>query len=262
MRGMGFIPDLLAHVEEDALLRPMIERSGESSLAGVTPYFASSRDYRHLIDAVKDQGRTNSCWAQFISSATYLAGQAQGLPMRRPSVLWAYAVGRYASTPGILVDLGTQPRPGLLGLEEHGLVAEADWPFNPSEVNDAPPFTLDTIAADAKLTGYHLIDDASSSPDQMRAALDKGHFPGLALEVHESFNDHNGSDVYDEPRGDRLGLHMVTCVGYRPGAILILNSWGTSWGDFGCAWLSDRFVRSHYAKHRCVITTAPAALAV
>lgn len=266
MIGFGFIPDRLAHTEEDAIARPLFGTTGSSSLDQVGDDYASSRDYRHLDDGVTNQLSTNSCWAQFVSNACYLAGQeahwrGTGPAINRPSVLWAYAVGRYKTTFGKLVDLGTRPRDGLEGLGEHGLVAEKDWAFNAAEINDAPPFDLDLKAIDSKLTGYYFIGDAAASPEQMRAANDKGHFPGLALDVHESFIDHNGDGVYEEPSGDLRGLHMVTVVGYRPGSILIKNSWGTNWGDDGYAWLSDRFVRSHYVKHRCVITAAPSGLA-
>lgn len=262
MKGLGFIPDLLEHIEEDVALRPLFHRGqAAAELAGVSTTFNTSRDWRHLVDFVPDQGPTNRCVGWYASSALYLAGLAQNNPIKRPSAKWLYDVARYLHTPGVLIDIGCRPHLLMAAAEEHGIVAEDDCPTTLSNVNEPPPFGVDITAANARLTAFHVIPDPWTSPDQIRAALDKGHFPGIAIEVHESFDDYRGQDVYDEPRGDFRGLHMLTCVGYKPGAVLFLNSWSTSWGDDGYGWLSDRFVASPYTRHRMVATAAPMALA-
>lgn len=261
-RGMGFIPDRLADIEEDSILRPLFGRgAGESELAGVTSSYAASKDWRHLVDYVPSQGITNRCVGWYASSALYLAGLAQNNPIKRPSAKWLYDVARYLSTPAKLIDVGCRPRDLMVASQEHGIVAEDDCPTTVANVNDPPDFGVDIAAASARLDAFYLIWDPDSSAEQIRAALDKGHFPGIGIEVHESFSDYRGIDIYDEPSGDFRGLHMLTCVGYRPGAICVLNSWSKSWGDDGYGWLSDRFIRSHYTKHRMVCTAAPASLA-
>ena len=255
-RGMGFIPDSLADQFAAREQRPVVGVGSHALLSG-TGSIATSRDWRHLLDRVSDQGPTNSCVGQFVSSAVYLAGQAQNAPVLRPSALWSYAVARLRDHYGQLVDLGCRPSQMMLGCEENGLVAESRWPFEVDAVNVAPPFDADIAGADALLTGWYSAD-MMDIPAALRLALDKGHFPGLAMEVHEDFGNVNGFDVYDEPRGDLVGSHMVTLVGYRPGAFLLLNSWGRTWADEGCCWVSERFVASHYCKQRVVVTAAPA----
>ena len=259
-RGTGFIPDRLQHVVEDREVRPLFDRAGVSRLVGVDQSFARSRDWRHLIDQVQDQSTTSSCVSQFVSSGVFLAGAAQNNPIPRPSALWAYAVGRWSDQRDELVDNGCRPRDMLAALAIHGLISAERWPFAVADVNVGPPIDADISAADALLTDWYAVAEGPDAPDQNRAALDKGHFPGIAIDVHEGFFDYQGG-IYDEPEGELKGLHMVTCVGYRPGSILILNSWGDGWGDQGCCWLSDRFVASHYAKQGVAIAAAPAALA-
>lgn len=255
-RGMGFLCDSLADQFAARTERPLVGVGSRALLSAAGP-LATSRDWRHLLDRVSDQGPTSSCVWQFISTAAYLAGQAQNTPVKRPSVLWGYAVTRWKDQYGQLFDLGCRPSQAMFCGQEHGLVAEDRWPFEVDAVNVAPPFDADVAGADALLTGWYSAD-LMDIPSALRIALDKGHFPGLAMEVHEDFWDVNGFDVYDEPRGDFVGNHMVTLAGYRPGAFLLLNSWGRQWGDEGCTWVSDRFVASHYCKQRMVVTAAPA----
>lgn len=272
MRGMGFIADEPHHRAADALDRPFIGEQRVGLLRYSEPkdvrLSRTSRDWRHLRDRVSDQKGTNSCVGQFVSTAVYMAGQAQaslgtGVAVKRPSALWSYGVARLrASGGGQLVDLGCSPRHMMLGAQEHGIVAEERFPFDPALVNGPFPVDLDLAGADALLTGYYMID-ADDADEHFALALDKGHFPGLALDVYENFYDANGSEPYDDVAGEQRGSHMVTATAFRPDPmggfqIGIDNSWSLGWGDDGFLWLTSRFVRSRHVQHRTVITAAPA----
>ncbi len=249
-RGLGCIPCSLEEAETDRLQRHVI------GLIGTSSYTALSVDHTHLLDSVRDQGSTSSCVGQWFSNAIYLAGQAQGNPVARPSVRWSYAVSRYLGSPGQLVDFGTSPRLMCEGAERHGIVAESRLPFDAARIDEPPPFDADVAGADALFTGYYRAD---ADTDQLRRALELGQFPGIAISVHQSFVDwDNNGSVYDEPMGAFSGYHMVTLAGYRPGAFLVLNSWGAGWGEGGLCWMSDRFIRSQYTFDRYVVTAAPA----
>jgi C1A family cysteine protease len=55
---------------------------------------------------------------------------------------------------------------------------------------------------------------------------------------------------------------MLTGVGYRTnpdGSVdfLILNSWGTGWGNGGLCWMSSNFIASTHVFDRYVVTAAP-----
>ena len=275
-RGMGFRPDSLWDQWDDQWSRHAVSTIGRVGLLPMSASASSLRcDWRHLLDRVSDQKNSNSCVGQFVSNAVYLAGQAghslgRCAVVKRPSVLWSYAVARLrdlaaqgvpaAQRMAYLHDDGCQPRMMMLGCQENGLVAEERWPFDLASINAAIPFDLDIGAADATLTGWYGIS-APGSPDVMRAALDAGHFPGFALEVHENFTDASGAETYSDVRGDLVGYHMITAIGHRPGAILILNSWSENWGDGGCLWISDDIIASPYVTHRMIVTAAPSGLA-
>jgi C1A family cysteine protease len=248
MRGYGAIPDRLDVLDREG------RTNAVSGLVGSVPIYATSRDWTPLIDEVKDQRSTNSCVGWAFASAIYLAGQASGAHVERPSATWCYDVARYVATPGVLVDAGCRPRDMIEGLSSHGIVVDSRLPFDARRIDDAPPFDCDIASADALLTGHYRVDE--DVPTMFRMALDRGHFPCFALVVSQAFED-LGSTVYDEPNGAELGRHMVALVGYRPGAFRVLNSWGSTWANEGLCWISDRFVASHYVSDRYVITAAP-----
>lgn len=268
-RGTGYIADLPSHQGEDLRTRPLVhdERGlfTRDELVGAS----RSKDWRHLVDRPLDQGSTEACVAFFISNGVYLRGrvaEAQGIGPRvaRPSMLHLWAMTRYLDQEqaGVpverrqLVNVGTRPRNAFLAAQTHGLIAEDRWDFDPADMNVPPPFDADIAGADALLTGYYAIG-AEHAFDMMCSALDRGHFPGFAIDAYENLFDHNGTSTYDEPRGEQRGAHMVTAVGYRPDEILIWNSYGPGWGDDGFAWFSRRLIESTFVKQRFVVTGAP-----
>lgn len=258
---MGYKPDLLAEQGEDRDERPL--RDEHVGLIRERVGISSSRTWVHLVDRVLDQSSTNSCVGQSLSTAIYLRGAYElamgiGPGVARPSALWSYGVARWKDSAGALVDDGCRPRQALYGAQEHGIVSDARWPFDPADVNVAPPFDLDLAGADALLTGWYSADGDANTADAMRAALDVGHFPIFAIDVYENFFEYHGLDVYSQPAGAWRGQHMLTAIAYRPGAIGFLNSWGADAHDGGFGWFADDFIRSHYTKQRLVVTAAPA----
>lgn len=250
MRALGAIPDTLDVVAEDIVKRPL------SQLVGFAASVRAERDHSPFLDAIYDQGVTNSCVGWWLSNAIYLAGQIAGTPVERPSVRWLYSVARWWDTPNVLNDWGCRPRSALMGATEHGVISSSALPWAEEDVNDRVPLEVDVAAAVVTLTGWYRAA-GGHIPTLLRLALDAGHIPGLALQVHDSFFQYT-SGIYDEPAGTMHGHHMVTVVGYRPGAFLVANSWGNGWGEAGFAWLSDHFVESHYVSDRYVVTAVPA----
>lgn len=270
LRGTGYIADLPSHQGEDLRTRPLVHDElgllTREEIVGV----ARSKDWRHLCDGRPDQSSTEACVWFFLSNGVYLRGrvqEAQGIGPRveRPSVLYGWAMTRYLDQEqdGVpvdrrqLVNIGCRPRNAFLAAQRHGLVSEERWSFDPADMNVAPPMDNDIAAADALLTGYYAIG-GDHAFDLMCSALDRGHFPGFAIDAYENLFDHNGTSTYDEPRGAQRGAHMLTCVAYRPDEICVWNSWSASWGDDGFAWFSRRLVESTFVKQRFVVTGAPA----
>jgi hypothetical protein len=193
--------------------------------------------------------------SHWFSSALFIAGQGR---MPRISRRWSYAVARWMNTPGVLVDTGSIPRLICEGSEKHGIIAESRLPFDPATIDEPPPLDADLAGADALFHAYYRA--VGNIPILLRMAIAQGHCPGLAMRVHDNFVQW-GRDgtVYDDVDGEWRGNHMVTLVGFRPGAFRLLNSWGTGWSSDGFCWVSDRFVASHYTFDHLVVTGSPLA---
>lgn len=83
--------------------------------------------------------------------------------------------------------------------------------------------------------------------DAIKTALMDHGAMGTALHWSNSYYDSSSNSFYQSPSSSRDANHAVAIVGWddtkktdakNPGAWLIKNSWGTSWGDDGYFWIS------------------------
>jgi hypothetical protein len=82
------------------------------------------------------------------------------------------------------------------------------------------------------------------------AALARGWVAIIGIDVGGNF-DPDSSGYISYARGSGQGGHAVVACGYdrqkTPGRILIANSWGKDWGQFGFAWIENTFlIRTQY----------------
>jgi hypothetical protein len=138
-------------------------------------------------------------------------------------------------------------------LERMVAIGCATWATMPYDADDST--TPPTVAAFNEAKNYYgQLSRRIGVPGrptlesirEMKTWLDNKGYPFVvSLEVHTSFRDYRGEDLgvlLDAHSGPNLGLHAVAVVGYGDGigpggSFLIVNSWGTNWGDGGFAWL-------------------------
>lgn len=225
-------------------------------LVGVAP-LPDTVDFTNLVDHVRDQGQTNSCVGQALCRIAHVRAQIQGLSPEFPSALAAYTMGREAEMPSdpetALVDEGSIPRFVCQAMTKTGFVPESAWPLDPSKVNTVLPWDVMQRGIDHKLGGYYALpDDGPSRPQAIRQALAEGYPVAVALLVDQAFEEFTGAGTISALSGPVKGGHDVPILGYRPGAFYILNSWGSTWGYGGGAWVSDNVI----AADRCMDATA------
>lgn len=225
-------------------------------LVGADPAYAPARDWRDRLDVVPDQGASETCVAWLFSTAAYVAGQIQGAPIPRPSVRWIYACGSGWWTPGQGIDpAGRSIRATARQLARHGIIAEHRWPWDVTKVTDPNvPIDIDVAGADALLTGWYSAG-GGDLPTQLRMALDKGHIPGIAINVRESFDAYR-SGLY-APAGSSRGWHAIAVLGYTPTSFTVCANWGRSFGDEGFVHFPDAVIASPEVADAVVITAAP-----
>lgn len=212
---------------------------------GLTPdNLPDAQIYADQTPPAKWQAESESCVAFTMARIAHLRATLQGLQAVYPSELFIYALARLMEAPEApLVDSGSMPYFAAQALARVGFCPEDVWPFDESKVNEVPPWDAVKASIGHKLDGWYLIDASGAERcRQMRVALAAGYPVGIALEVTEAFEQFNGAGAFADANGPFVGGHYVSVIGYEPGQFLIRNSWGTSWGSGGDAWLADSYV--------------------
>ena len=124
-----------------------------------------------------------------------------------------------------------------------GQPVEAGWPYlDDLAATDPwiPPKTPGTLFyRDATETMGGLID--------IYASLDDGRPMIVVMNISNSFMDPTPDQPVNAPSSEpRLNTHAVIVVGYGETSggrcLLVRNSWGTSWGDNGYAWIDEDYL--------------------
>lgn len=253
--SLGYICD-----DADVVKRDLEERSSGRLLGSRIHQRPTAITHRHLVDQVQDQGDTGSCVGQAIASSIYLHGRFRGYPIDRPSAKGIYDIARLMKHPGDPVqDAGSSPGMAMLGIETYGIVAQYRWPLTNDNVNILPPLDVFIAGSSAKVTGWYRIPNGRSRVDDVESALEDGHFPVFGMPVDDAYMMWKSDDTWTGMVGDSRGGHMQCVIGYRPDALLVLNSWGESWGVGGCVWIS-KSVFTSATMDAYIITSAPSSV--
>lgn len=192
---------------------------------------------------VTDQGQLGSCTGHAVACALSARMAAQGVGSWLPSPLDLYLGGRQRAGT-VDRDAGAMLADVLGHAEEHGFAPDLHWPHDEhaADFRGPPPPGLVTVRGRTRLVTHEAID---WHLDSLRWELACGYPLVIGVRVFESF-EHVGADAphVPLPTGTQIGGHALCVVGYNDGrdALLVQNSWGTSWGAQGRAWLPYRYV--------------------
>lgn len=190
-------------------------------------------DLRQYCTPVENQGAFSSCTAQAVCGA---------LEMRDPtdwSRLFNYRLSRlilgdtFAS-----IDGGSSLRAALKAARM-GTPPENLWPYSMPPSADPPPIVV-AEAAKHQAGEYRRIDGIWKS-HPVAYAIASGLPVLVSMRIGERFQGLGRGEACPPVGGGNPalpGLHAVLLVGYRPGEILVRNSWGTGWADGGYGWIS------------------------
>ncbi len=231
----GHIPDSLEDVVDD------LESRHIGQLIGAAPTtLPSSVDHSAKLQSIPDQGGSSSCVGQAFATSIYLRAQIAGQPIPRPSAKAIYDTARLLDAPNEpMIDIGSRPRMALLGVQEHGLVAEERWPLTEGNVNAPPPLDVWQHGLGQLLTGWYRIAAGPGSATLVRSAIARGFCPVFAMPVDSQYQSISDATIYSGLYGPSVGSHMQCIDAFGDGWLLVANSWGSSWGVRGHARLSD-----------------------
>jgi fibronectin type 3 domain-containing protein len=182
------------------------------------------------------QGAIGSCgaWAAAYALRSYQENVERGWGADAPSELFS---------PSFLYNLFSDGEdrgshfPGLFALlQKRGCATLATMPYT-EDVSVRPSDEALREAATYRIVSYSRLDP--SKLEAIRAVLAGGQPVVFGAMVYEDFLHYDGG-IYTRGTHEEYGRHGMILTGYddRRGAVKLMNSWGTGWGEGGYAWMS------------------------
>ena len=209
-------------------------------------------DLRPGFPPVYDQGRLGSCTANALAGTFEFGKKKQNKPTFMPSRLFLYYNERVMINT-VPYDSGAYLRDGVKSLNKKGICPEVDWPYNDNPNPNAPftqkpPQSCYQTALKNQILSYQRIQVNMTA---IRGCLAEGYPFVFGFTVYSSFMTQKVAQTGKMPmpnlaKDTVVGGHAVVAVGYDDAkqAVLVRNSWGTSWGIGGYFWMPYAFIGS------------------
>jgi C1A family cysteine protease len=259
--GLGWVPDLPdvrdytpQHAEVAAELKKLDLVGARAKASG-----PATVDLRAWCSPIENQGSIGSCTA---NAAVGLVEYFQRLTHEKHtngSRLFLYKATR--NLLHLEGDTGAYLRSTVGALRLFGLPPEEYYPYDVRRFDEEPPAFCYAFAENFKAIKYVRLDANGQSPEEVlvriKTYLGKRYPSIFGFTVYDTIDDvgADGKIPFPGPRSRALGGHAVMAVGYddsvrvkvpqgptTQGALLIRNSWGTTWGDHGYGWLPYEYV--------------------
>ena len=194
-------------------------------------------DHAHDLLPVRDQGRRGTCIA-FAATTVHEHARLCRRGTISPELSVELLFWRCKQLDGRSSEDGTNFNAARAALADPGQCAETSWPYNPCRNHTrgyAPPASA-TRSDELRRSTMSVL---RATPETVSTFLHQGGTVLAGIELWDSFYACRTADLIP-PAGDLDGArHAVCLVGLDEGrdAIKLRNSWGTSWGVDGYAWL-------------------------
>lgn len=278
--GTGWIPELpdtRDYTDEHADVAKMIEKLGitkaKKSHALTGPAMV---DLRPWCSPIEDQGALGACTANAaVGIVEYFERRAFNKYLNG-SRLFVYKTAR--DLLGWVGDTGSYIRTTMAALTMFGVPPETYWPYTDKQqpgvagdktFDEEPTAFIYEVAEHFEAMNY-ICHDPFGTPvppptilNNVQTYLAAGIPSMFGFYVFPSYSqgDVKGAFPYPAPGEKAFAGHAVVAVGYdnsikitnlvskktTVGALLIRNSWGTSWGNAGYGWLPYDYVLSQFA---------------
>ncbi len=191
---------------------------------------------------IKDQGDVGSCVAHSVSYTRELTEWKQSGNFKNFSVGFIYANRSDLDYQGE----GMYPREALQNLKNYGDVLQEDFPYNNEfpvvkDLLDQKKEELLKKADPFKVTSYC----ALTSTNDIKSALMQLGAVTACFPIYTSFYNtfSNGYVPMPNINSEKLeGYHEMTIVGWKEdNTWIVVNSWGSGWGDKGKCYISFNF---------------------
>lgn len=232
-------------------------------LLGATTSYPEAFSLEEFYGQVKWQQETEGCVGQALAKAIYMRLKIKGVDCPEPSAeaIWTMARDLEKGKDDPLTNIGCQPRNALKAITTKGIPPESAWPLDMATINEELPWDVVQKASTFKLLGYNrVMSEGAGKLDDICNAISKRYPVAFATDITEDFEKFKGKDVFEfDFTQKRAGGHMLLACGYRTNLagekeVRIGNSWDTSWGDYGMAWVNAKFILDPECTDAYIIT--------
>ncbi len=251
-QGLEPVPEGLKLSVSQANPRGIVTAEGAAPGNGSAKTSLPSRvDLREFLPPVRSQGSIGSCsaWSTVYYAKTLQENQERGWGADTPDHQYGPLFTYNQITGG--VNRGTSIMDHMILLEKQGAAPFSLFPYE-QDIHIQPDDRVIREAENFRAESHRNLDQYDSRRKTwlvelkaVKAALAEDLPVVAGFQIYENFYRYRGG-IYDRVEGRSLGGHAMCIVGYddKKGALLIVNSWGTDWGEEGFVWMDyDLFER-------------------
>lgn len=258
---MAAAPDFRDHTTKHPDINPLVKSLGANKATALP----TKVDLRSNCSPVENQESLGSCTAHAgVGVVEYFERRAFNRHIDG-SRLFLYKATR--NLMGVTGDTGAWLRDTMAALALCGVPPEKYYPYVTTDFDNEPSSFVYSVADNFEALKYFSHDSSEKNTKKVLDSLKKF----LAYGVPSMFgfygfasfeNNEGGGEIpYPCPDEGAKWGHAIIAIGYdnkkkikntknnktTTGALLIRNSWGTTWGDEGYGWLPYQYVIDHLA---------------
>jgi len=271
------LPDTRDYTEEHPEVTEMIQKLGITRAKKARLTLPAQMDLRPWCSPIEDQKMLGSCTANAAAGVIEYYERRGFNKYLDASRLFIYKATR--DLLGWVGDTGAYIRSTMAALVMFGVPPETYWPYTDKQepgvagerTFDAEPTAFIYAFASRFNAVRYICHDPYGTPIPPATLLNNlktylaAYIPiifGFYVFPSYTQGDVKGSFPYPAPGEQSFAGHAVVAVGYddnlkitnltskktTTGALMIRNSWGTSWGNAGYGWLPYDYVLSQFAQ--------------